>query len=114
ITLSFWGFSRVHWTEQRGNQTTNFNSVEEYYVNEFLLRGDGKNKEMLPPGDHMFNFSFVLPEEIPSSFESYIGQVRHQCKATLIIPMGFNKNCHKPYSVNTLYDLNLDPLSKVP
>ncbi|CAL4113597.1 unnamed protein product, partial [Meganyctiphanes norvegica] len=126
ITLNFWGFSRVHWTETRtrhtgtGNnrretrETIHYNSVEEYYANDFLLRGDGTNKEILPPGDHMFNFSYVLPEQIPSSFESYIGQVRHQCKATLIIPMGFNKYCHRPYSVNTLYDLNLDPMSKAP
>ncbi|CAL4131692.1 unnamed protein product, partial [Meganyctiphanes norvegica] len=116
ISIKFWGFSRVHWTEglELGDKTTHYKSNEEYYANDFMLKGNGSTVEVLPLGDHIFNFSFVLPEHIPSSFESFVGQVRHQCKATLIIPIWPNKTCNKPYSINTLYDLNMDYIAKGP
>lgn len=66
----------------------------------------------LPAGTHNFNFSYVLPQNIPSSFESKIGQVRHVCKAKINVPWGFDKTCSQPYSVNSLYDLNTDPAAQ--
>lgn len=70
-------------------------------------------KNELPPGTHQFNFSFLLPNGIPSSFESSTGQVRHCCKAKMDIPWGIDKKAKRPYSVNTLLDLNRDPQAQV-
>ncbi|XP_037778281.1 arrestin domain-containing protein 17-like [Penaeus monodon] len=121
ITVKFQGFSKVHWTERRterrnGKSTTrtvHYRSSEEYYSTSYRVWGDGTENQ-LPAGMHKFNFSFVLPLNIPSSFESETGQVRHLCKAKISVPWGFDKTCTQPYSVNCLYDLNTDSVAKQP
>lgn len=121
ISVKFKGFSKVHWTERRTerrngknvSKTVHYRSSEEYYSSSYRVWGNGSESQ-LPPGTHNFNFTFVLPLNIPSSFESETGQVRHLCKAKIDVPWGFDKTSTQPYSVNSLYDLNTDPVAKHP
>ena len=39
---------------------------------------------VLPPGTHLFPFTFLLPPGLPSSFESNIGHVRYYVKADIV------------------------------
>lgn len=122
IEVEFQGYGKVHWTERskaqrNGKQrtkTVHFKSSERYYLMSYIVWGNGTTESELPPGTHLFNFSFLLPHGIPSSFESHIGKVRHQCKAKMDIPWKTDKVSVKAFSVNTLYDLNTDPQAKVP
>ncbi|XP_066959876.1 arrestin domain-containing protein 1-like [Macrobrachium rosenbergii] len=117
IEVEFKGYGKVHWTERhttgtgdnRRTETRHYTSNEVYYKNKYYVWGNGSSTSELPPGTHVFNFSFLLPQGIPSSFESHIGRVRHHCKAKMDIPWKVDKTCLRPYSVNTLYDLNTDP-----
>ncbi|XP_042871038.1 arrestin domain-containing protein 3-like isoform X2 [Penaeus japonicus] len=121
IEVKFKGFGRVHWTEDRSvtvdgkseTETVHYNSSETYYTMEYRVWGNGQKSE-LPPGTHQFNFSFLLPNGIPSSFESTVGQVRHRCEAKMDIPWGRDKKTKRPYSVNTLLDLNSNPQAQMP
>lgn len=121
IEVKFKGSGKVHWSEQKTVQrdgqseteTVHYNSSETYYSREYRVWGNGEKNE-LPPGTHQFNFSFLLPNGIPSSFESSTGQVRHCCKAKMDIPWGIDKKAKRPYSVNTLLDLNRDPQAQMP
>ncbi|XP_042890395.1 arrestin domain-containing protein 3-like isoform X2 [Penaeus japonicus] len=120
IEVEFQGYGKVHWTERskaqkNGKQRTktiHFKSSERYYLMSYIVWGNGTTESELPPGTHLFNFSFLLPHGIPSSFESHIGKVRHQCKAKMDIPWKTDKVSVKAFSVNTLYDLNMDPQAK--
>ncbi|XP_037779640.1 arrestin domain-containing protein 3-like isoform X1 [Penaeus monodon] len=122
IEVEFQGYGKVHWTERSKTQrngkqrtkTVHFKSNESYYLMSYIVWGNGTTESELPPGTHLFNFSFLLPHGIPSSFESHIGKVRHQCKAKMDIPWKTDKVSVKAFSVNTLYDLNMDPEAKVP
>lgn len=65
-------------------------------------------------GTYKYDFSFVLPVLIPSSFESRIGHVKHLCKVDVDIQNRlFHIKKRAPFSVAGLYDLNADTFSKV-
>ncbi|XP_047490021.1 arrestin domain-containing protein 3-like isoform X2 [Penaeus chinensis] len=121
VEVKFKGSGKVHWSEQKTvqrdgqseTQTENYDSSETYYSREYRVWGNGEKNE-LPPGTHQFNFSFLLPNGIPSSFESSTGQVRHRCEAKMDIPWGIDKKAKRPYSVNTLLDLNINPQAQLP
>lgn len=116
IEVEFKGFAKVHWTERRTTgtgddrttETRHYTSNEKYYEVSYWVWGNGQSTSELPPGTHVFNFNYQIPTGIPGSFESHIGKVRHQCKAKMDIPWKVDKTCLRPYSVNTLYDLNVD------
>nr|XP_045584934.1 arrestin domain-containing protein 17-like isoform X2 [Procambarus clarkii]XP_045584935.1 arrestin domain-containing protein 17-like isoform X2 [Procambarus clarkii] len=122
IEVKFKGLGKVHWTERRTTgtgddrktETRHYTSHETYYEMAYWVWGNGQATSELPAGTHVFNFNYTLPAEIPSSFESHIGKVRHQCKAKMDIPWKTDKTCLRPYSVNTLYDLNTDPQAALP
>ena len=44
----------------------------------------------------------------PTSYEHGIGHVRYSVSANLDLPMAFDKEVFRIFTVNTLYDLNLD------
>jgi len=77
ITLKFVGRSSVRWTETEqktdsdgksySTQVT-YSNAEQYFSHETYIFGNG-NKTSLPAGIYNFPFAFVLPRNIPSSFE---------------------------------------------
>ncbi|XP_076033484.1 arrestin domain-containing protein 3-like [Oratosquilla oratoria] len=112
VKVKFKGYSKVHWTEseKEGDKqvTRHYRSSESYYNTNYYVWGNGSECQ-LPPGNHTFNFSFMLPPSLPSSFESEHGRVRHEVSAALDLPMASDKECKKFVSVSSLYDLNTIP-----
>ncbi|CAL4207055.1 unnamed protein product, partial [Meganyctiphanes norvegica] len=74
----------------------------------------GNDTVSLGPGHHVYPFNFTLPQNIPSSYESVTGQVRHQVKAKINIPWGFDLTDIQVISVNHIYDLNRDETAMKP
>lgn len=60
----------------------------------------------MPVGEHQFPFAFVLPQNIPSSYENRNGKVRYSVKAVVDRSWKTNYTCKLPFSVNTFLDLN--------
>ncbi|XP_050735692.1 arrestin domain-containing protein 3-like isoform X5 [Eriocheir sinensis] len=122
IEVEFKGYAKVHWTERtttgtgddRKTETRHYTSQEKYYEMNYWVWGNGSDSYELPPGQHVFRFNFLVPNGIPSSFESHVGKVRHQCKAKMDIPWKTDKTCTRPYSINTLLDLNTNPQAPMP
>ncbi|CAL4115511.1 unnamed protein product, partial [Meganyctiphanes norvegica] len=122
IEIEFKGYCKVQWTEtetvgegeDKKTISKKFESYEKYYKQEYLVWGDGSNTHELPPGTHTFNFCYTLPTDIPSSFQAEHGKVQHECEAKIDRPWKTDTKKKVIYSVNSIYDLNLDPKAKHP
>ncbi|VDP32881.1 unnamed protein product [Soboliphyme baturini] len=69
--------------------------------------------EVVSSGIHEFQFSFSIPQNIPSSFESDLGHVRYWCRASLHRPWTPDQTVKKAFSVVGVLDLNHEPLAFV-
>ena len=67
----------------------------------------------LPVGHNGFQFSFQLPQEIPSSFESEFGNIRYKVLVTVIKQFGPKVELEKSFTVLSPVNLNLLPEAKV-
>lgn len=67
----------------------------------------------IPPGAHVYKFSSLLPNTLPSSFESEFGFVRYTVKATLNRPWAFDQDCKAAFTVVSPFDLNQTEEAKV-
>lgn len=61
------GKSRLHWTEHHNKQTVRYSNYEKYFKTEAKLLQNLPNHVMMK-GQHKFPFSFMLPNDIPSTF----------------------------------------------
>lgn len=71
----------------------------------FLFLG---NQLDLQPGVHMFNFSCVLPPNLPTSFEAPNGYIRYTTKVTLERPWKFDLSFVNGFTVIKSLDLNYE------
>ncbi|CAL4127936.1 unnamed protein product, partial [Meganyctiphanes norvegica] len=110
VTVDFRSFSKLEWT----HHDHRYGNSEKYYHEEYFLWGDGKTAKVIKPGRHCYSFSFTLPSNVPTSFCSSYGEVRHECTGRMYLAWKKDKKIVKPFSVNTLYDLNTDPKASVP
>lgn len=78
-----------------------------------VLGLSGGDEYALPPGQHTFPFSFVLPPSLPSSFEGGIGYVRYLVKGTIDRPWRFDDETVRPFTVLSALDLNQQPMAGV-
>lgn len=60
----------------------------------------------LPPGEHVYPFTFSLPQNLPSSFEHDFGHVRYTVKAILDRPWKFDQETKSAFTVVSNFDLN--------
>ena len=88
--------------------TDYFRNHETYVKQETVLHGGPG----LPPGIHYFPFSFMLPPNLPSSFESKIGNVRYFVKADIVRDWKWNHKVKQHFMVNGILDLNTYPSAK--
>lgn len=59
-------------------------------------------------GRHVYPFSIVLPQHIPSSLEHENGSVRYGIKGTMERPWKFDLVTEIPFIVKLPFDLNLN------
>ena len=64
-------------------------------------------------GRHEFPFTFTLPPNLPSSYESCYGEIRYTVKAVVDRPWKFNHESIRAFSVNAVLNLNMEPLASV-
>lgn len=109
IKLRFLGEAYVCYYISNGREGRTCESGEEYFDNTFSVISIGlgdRDDYILKPGLHTFPFSFVLPLEIPSSFEGENGHVRYIAKGTIDRSWSLNDHTKRAFTVIGLLDLN--------
>ena len=120
VQIKLIGFGEVHWTERKSNtrkssdgerdeqyyETVHYRNHEDYISNKSIL-----HQGPLAAGNHKFAFSFVLPPNLPSSFEGQYGHVRYFVEAKLDRSgfFTFNKRTKQFVTINSICDLNNIP-----
>ncbi|KAK3098191.1 hypothetical protein FSP39_017071 [Pinctada imbricata] len=69
----------------------------------------GQDDYVFKPGSYEYPFSFVLPPNTPTSYESHIGRVRYVLKANIDRPWAFDTSMESYITVLTPLDLNTCP-----
>ena len=104
IKIELVGSGTVKWTEERGTRSRNnyriitYSNQETYVKKETVLH----NGPSLPQGIHYLPFTFLLPPNMPSSFESEIGQALpflSHCVWRMHQFWRFSEFCNKMFSV---------------
>ncbi|XP_046750179.1 arrestin domain-containing protein 17 isoform X1 [Diprion similis] len=116
INIRIKGEANTAWTESKSelNNDGKYNDEnqmvtghEQYFNIQYYLLGGASGVEIqLPPGEHTYPFSCVLPPNLPSSFESDLGHVRYTVKATLDRPWKFDQEVKTAFTVISPLDLN--------
>lgn len=60
----------------------------------------------MPVGFHKYPFNFLLPHNIPCSFEHTHGHIRYTTKAVIDRPWRFDHESKIAFTVVSSYDLN--------
>jgi len=121
IKVDLVGRGEVHWTETRRETRRNsrgdhydeeihdhYRSTESYLSQEAVVY-HGPN---LNAGMHVFPFTFMLPSNLPSSFESKVGHVRYFVKADIVRDWMWNHKVKQHITINGILDLNMYPSAK--
>ncbi|ELU02387.1 hypothetical protein CAPTEDRAFT_84449, partial [Capitella teleta] len=127
IHLQFVGGADVGWSEQhttgsgKNQQTVNRNymSNERYFDHTLTLYGNGwyfnepsgasGTNPVHPAGRYQYPFHYILPQNLPSSFEGAFGSVCYWLKGTIDVPHKSNYKYKLAYTVLSSLDLNTRP-----
>ncbi|CAH1798042.1 unnamed protein product [Owenia fusiformis] len=116
LQLLVHGAADVFWRESSGtgdSKTTHTYSNHESYFEHFIglwgatAPGESGNDPSHPQGHFTYQFQFLLPPVLPSSFEIKQGHVRYWVKATIGRSWKFDHNCKRPFTVLSHLDLNI-------
>ncbi|XP_011504212.1 PREDICTED: arrestin domain-containing protein 3 [Ceratosolen solmsi marchali] len=124
IQLRVKGEADTYWSTDRqelnndGRYRTETDVVtahEEYFKAQFYILGSSSGEQIeLPSGTHSFPFNYVLPPNLPSSFESDFGRIRYTMKAILDRPWKFDHETKVAFTVISHLDLNQQPNASEP
>ncbi|XP_014210428.1 arrestin domain-containing protein 17 [Copidosoma floridanum] len=116
IKLSVKGEADTYWSTDREelnnegryiNETDVVTGHEDYFKAHFYVLGSESSQEIeLPAGTHTYPFNYVLPPNLPSSFESDFGRIRYTAKAVLDRPWKFDQETKVAFTVVSHFDLN--------
>ncbi|EFN85199.1 Arrestin domain-containing protein 2 [Harpegnathos saltator] len=115
LKLTVKGEANVSWERtrstknSRGHQrsrTDHFRGNEQYFNLTYSLLGDTGGELRMPAGFNKYPFNFLLPHNIPCSFEHEHGHIRYTTKAVIDRPWRFDHECKIAFTVITSYDLN--------
>lgn len=97
------------------NKTIHFRGSQVYLNSRVYLFGaSGASPIEVQSGTHRYNFSCLLPSQLPSSFEGSDGHIRYSVEAVLDVPWFFDKTYQVQFTVVRVDDLNLHPELKIP
>ncbi|XP_057379789.1 arrestin domain-containing protein 3-like [Daphnia carinata] len=88
---------------------------EQYFDFKFSLVNPGQHAVELAAGHHQYPFTFVLPTQIPPSFEGPYGHIRYNIQA--VAQRTWLKReyvCNSNLTVNAIVDLNTMPKTELP
>jgi len=121
IKVRLVGRGEVHWTESRRENRRDsrggsfdeeihdhFRSTESYLDQEAVVY----HGPSLQAGTHVFPFTFILPSNLPSSYESKVGHVRYFVQADIVRDWMWNHKVKQHITVNGILDLNMYPSAK--
>ena len=74
---------------------------------------DANNEMQIGAGNHEYPFQFQLPENIPSSFVGEYGRIVYSIKAVVDRPWRFDHETVAFFTVDGIYDLNMEPSALV-
>ncbi|XP_062620950.1 arrestin domain-containing protein 3-like [Saccostrea cucullata] len=117
IRLECDGKTHVAWSEHIDggdgmDKTKHYSGNEEHFDKTIPVFGKGLgsgDENRLPAGKHVFPFSFVLPPDLPSSFEGEHGYVRYKVEGIIDRPYAYDEHTVQPFTVLSTLDLNLEP-----
>lgn len=67
----------------------------------------------MEPETYKYPFEFMLPSNIPSSFEGTFGHIRYNVKVVFDVPVWLNKKFKEQFTLINAIDLNDDPSLRV-
>lgn len=118
------GKASVRWTESESYYDSSSKSTktrqvtywaeEEYFSIQINLVGTSADSMMIPAGRYVYPFSYILPQNLPSSFEGTHYRVRYKVKATVNRPWRFDYDAEAIYNIFMPMDLNLYPILRNP
>ncbi|XP_065340815.1 arrestin domain-containing protein 17-like [Cloeon dipterum] len=82
---------------------------QETYVVEKIYVFQGGCDDALESGEHEFEFNIILPQDIPSSFESELGQIRYTISAIVETPWATDQEAIRTVTIVNPIDLNEGP-----
>jgi hypothetical protein len=83
-------------------------------INIEIIRKQADTEIYLESGEHSYEFSAILPLDLPTSFEHTNGQIRYAVFAILDIPWSSNKNIIRSFTIINPFDLNTMPNLRIP
>ncbi|XP_035784904.1 arrestin domain-containing protein 17-like [Anopheles albimanus] len=108
VQLKITGVGCVRWTETYGTGTTvPFSGREEYLTHTVdLLRSETDEPIDLPAQRHLYRFSLLLPDTLPTSFEGDYGYIRYTVRLVLQRPWKFDLTYKIAFTVVNQLNLN--------
>jgi len=101
------GTAKVHFTRSGAkNRTNHYRAEENYFHQRIPLFQTGGQQSFLNYGNYQYPFAFILPTNIPTSFESPHGKVRYTIKVVVKRQKKSDRECKVPFTVNSIVDLN--------
>ncbi|XP_047991736.1 arrestin domain-containing protein 2-like [Leguminivora glycinivorella] len=89
--LSLIGTAKCQWTEHKGKHSHVYTGKEAFLTMHLnILNKPSDETITLPVGAYEFRFEFILPYDIPSSFEDKHGNITYQVKAKFEKPSFFS------------------------
>lgn len=110
----------VHWSERRPQgqrrRSRHFTARQDYLNSLTYLVGGASNGPSVnvPQGTHVYKFTCVLPDNLPTSFEGQYGHIRYTATILVERPTQKNTTYREAFTVLRHVNLNDDPSLKIP
>lgn len=109
------GIAKAKWSNGSGRSRSTY-SEKDHFLNSVTYLLGSWNGESIPIafGVHKYNFSCLIPPNVPYTMEGKHGHVRFRIDANLDIPWHSDLHTDAAFTVMRRDDLNLFPLLKYP
>lgn len=118
IKIKFKGRAETEWHESESyydhsskkhrTRRVRYSAEEVYFEQEYILVQGGENY-VLPQGRHVYPFSYILPQQLPSSFEGGYGNIQYTIKGVIDRPWKFDYETKILLNLCSPLDLNYIP-----